>query len=253
MSDNAVVDAVQSVNVNKLVAFHQAIDLSGKQIVVNLRGANYWFGPECGQHLPVLFRLQDGRLFYGRYTRNDFQTFRYGLRVTLAQLSVDDARLQCQKENIPFPSKLIEGCESSCDADQPAETPNQPAVSKPDPEPQATPQLEPAPSTNEALPPEGERQPPKAPADPLDETLELIPRATHGANLIQFLFRQPDRSAKLRDACKRIYKSIDKASLHKMAKVIRETRDALETRNAPLRLERDHKAKVVRLIMRNGT
>ncbi|MGO9601553.1 MAG: hypothetical protein ACLP7Q_26535 [Isosphaeraceae bacterium] len=40
-------------------------------------------------------------------------------------------------------------------ADQPAEAPNLPAISKPDPEPQATPQLKAAPSTNEAPPVDG--------------------------------------------------------------------------------------------------
>ena len=32
-------DADDSVNANKLVAFHRAIDLFGEQVVVNLRGA----------------------------------------------------------------------------------------------------------------------------------------------------------------------------------------------------------------------
>jgi hypothetical protein len=103
-------------------------------------------------------------------------------------------------------------------------------------------------------PPRENRQspPPKAAGNPLNETLESIPRATHGLRLIQHLFEQPGRSAKLRDVCKLVYKSIDKGSLHKMAKVIRETRIALEKRDAPLRLAWDSKAKIVSLISRDG-
>ena len=83
-------------------------------------------------------------------------------------MTVEDARLQCEKENFPFPSQLTEESESSrtrsdaADGGRLAEAPNLPAVSKPDPGPQATPQLKAAHSTNEA-PPKQTRKPKKEP------------------------------------------------------------------------------------------
>jgi hypothetical protein len=94
---------------------------------------------------------------------------------------------------------------------------------------------------------------PGAHRDPLNETLELIPRSTLGARLVQYLIQQQGRQANLRDVCKLIYKSIDTTKLHKMRKVIRETRTALEKRDAPLRLTWDNKTKIVMLISRDGT
>jgi hypothetical protein len=95
--------------------------------------------------------------------------------------------------------------------------------------------------------------PAEGPVDPLQETLDLIPRSTLGASLVKYLFQRKERSAKLPNASKRIYKSIDKPSLHKMRKVIRETRTALENRDAPLRLTWNKKTRIVMLISRDET
>ena len=91
------------VNPNRLGEFHKANDLSGIQVVVNLRGAPYCCGLERTGYLPVLFRLQDERLFYGRYSRNGLLELRSPHPgTTLLQMSDEDAQIQCEKEEIPI-------------------------------------------------------------------------------------------------------------------------------------------------------
>jgi hypothetical protein len=76
----------------------------------------------------------------------------------------------------------------------------------------------------------------KCPSNPLDQTLDLIPRSTLMSNLIKFLADKPARTAKLRDICTDIYKSKTKTDLRNTGTLIRRTTRILEQRNAPLRL-----------------
>jgi hypothetical protein len=76
-------------------------------------------------------------------------------------------------------------------------------------------------------------------ADPLAQTLDLIPKSTHGSNLIKFLAEKPNRTAKLKDACKHVYKSIAKPTLAKARRLIDRNAKCLEGRNAPLRIVRN--------------
>jgi hypothetical protein len=94
--------------------FQQAIDLCGKPIVVDLAGANYKFGAERDDHVPVLFHLFDGRIFYGRFFRESFGEFRYrpqGVTCTLQQLSIEGAMRQGELESIPMPPKPTADCD----------------------------------------------------------------------------------------------------------------------------------------------
>ena len=134
------------------IKFYEALDLSGKPIVVQLGGANCAYGPEATgvakdasgsevyEYLPVLFHLPDGRLFYARYTREGYRHFHCPLEnsrtgVTLRQLSEGTAMGQCEMEKIPFPPRPTGGGEPSStrsgasDADRLAGTPNSPAES----------------------------------------------------------------------------------------------------------------------------
>ena len=80
------------------------------------------------------------------------------LGTVFRELNAKQALSWCLDQDIPYPLDLAEACKSSMggsdvsQADRPAEAPNLTAVSKPDPGPQATPQLKAAPSTNEAQP-----------------------------------------------------------------------------------------------------
>ena len=133
------------------IKFYEALDLSGKPIVVQLGGANCAYGPEATgvakdasgsevyEYLPVLFHLPDGRLFYARYTREGYRHFHCPLEnsrtgVTLRQLSEGSAMGQCEMEKIPFPPRPTGGGEPSSTrsallADRLAGTPNSPAES----------------------------------------------------------------------------------------------------------------------------
>ena len=100
-------------------AFYKASDLNGIQLVVNIRGARYCFGPERNGFLPMLFRFKDERLFYGRYSRNGLSELRSPEPgTTLLQMSEEDAQIQCEKEHIPFQDLYCEeDCSSSKHAD----------------------------------------------------------------------------------------------------------------------------------------
>ena len=139
------------VNPNRLGEFHKANDLSGIQVVVNLRGATYCCGLERTGYLPVLFRLQDERLFYGRYSRNGLLELRSPHPgTTLLQMSDEDAQIQCEKEEIPFQDLYCEeDCSSSkhaddSDLDRQGFAPNPSAASSPESGSQATPQSKPS-------------------------------------------------------------------------------------------------------------
>jgi len=86
--------------------------------------------------------------------------------------------------------------------------------------------------------------------DPLTQTLDLIPLGTHGPNLIKFLFGKPNRTAKVKEICKHIYKAIDKSSLANARRLIGRNVHYLEDRDAPLRIAWDQKISQVRLIDR---
>jgi hypothetical protein len=88
--------------VSKWLAYHHALEPSGNTIVVNLRGAEFRLGREIADHLPVLFRLPDGRFFYGRYSQEGFRPFRFDPRATLVQLSGEDAVIQAETDQIPL-------------------------------------------------------------------------------------------------------------------------------------------------------
>ena len=104
-------------------AFYGAVDLCGKPIVVRLGGANCGHGPECDQHMPVMFHLLDGRLFYGRYTSQGFLTFRCPPNgVTLAQMSIEAALFQCEKEKMPFPLRPTQESDAADPATYPSGT-----------------------------------------------------------------------------------------------------------------------------------
>jgi hypothetical protein len=88
-------------------AFHRAIASDGGLVVVNLRGASYWLGPERSGYVPILFQHCDGRFFYGRYTARGPLHFRFHPSATLMQLSPEDARRQCELENIDYPAAAV--------------------------------------------------------------------------------------------------------------------------------------------------
>jgi hypothetical protein len=90
------------------------------------------------------------------------------------------------------------------------------------------------------------------PADPLTETLDLIPKSFALTALITFLHEQPGRSAKLLDACKKVYRARDKSSAAKTRKLITRNEPILDLRNAPLRLLFDKKTGTVHLLNRDG-
>jgi hypothetical protein len=98
------------------------------------------------------------------------------------------------------------------------------------------------------LSPPSREDPPEA--DPLTETLDLIPKSTLAPNLVSFLHGQPARTAKLRSVCKHIYKAIDKGSLAKARRLIDRTAVIFQVRNAPLRLDRNRDTDMVTLIDR---
>jgi hypothetical protein len=90
-------------------------------------------------------------------------------------------------------------------------------------------------------------------ANPLTETLDLIPRSTHLPTVIRFLAERTGRRAKLRDISKRVYKAVDKGSLAKTRKLITRNVPLLERRNTPLRLLWDNETKVASLHNSDGT
>jgi len=108
----------------------------------------------------------------------------------------------------------------------------------------------PPPSREDA--PQGKGKPPgvNEKADALTQTLDLIPLSTHGSNLIKFLAQMTKRTAKVKDLCKHIYKSIDKPTLAKACRLIDRNAEYLEKRDAPLRIVRDKNTREVRLIDR---
>lgn len=181
------------VNRNRLGEFHKALDLSGIQVVVNLRGATYCCGLERTGYLPVLFRLQDERLFYGRYSRNGLSELRSPEPgTTLLQMSDEDAQIQCEKENIRIPSGLTEGPRSlrtladDPDLDREGYAPNPPADSRPDSEQRAASPPEPvvihigSPPPTATPCPDGESKSPEAPAELPDlVTLDQAAAAAH--------------------------------------------------------------------------
>ena len=82
----------------------------------------------------------------------------------------------------------------------------------------------------------------------IEETIELIPNATHAPNLIKFLGEK--KSASQRDVSRHIYKSEDKSSLAKSRLLVKRTAQKLEQDNAPLRITHDKKWREIKLIRR---
>jgi hypothetical protein len=106
---NVVSGGAGSVPGNGFGLFHQAIDLSGERTVVNLRGSELWYGPERKHYLSVVFRLPDGRLFSGRFSRKGWIPFSYtpgGVHCSLQQMRVESASALAEKEEIPLPGGL---------------------------------------------------------------------------------------------------------------------------------------------------
>ena len=87
-------------------------------------------------------------------------------------------------------------------------------------------------------------------ADPVAQTLGLLPKSTHGPNLIKFLAQKTERTAKIKDITKHIYKSINKSTLAKARRLVRRNVQYLEDRNAPLRIVWDKKTSQAGLIGR---
>jgi hypothetical protein len=94
-------------------------------------------------------------------------------------------------------------------------------------------------------PPEGGQT-----TDPLTDSLDLIPRATHAIKLIKFLHGEPKRTAKIAKICTEIYKSQSKDSLAKTRLLIKRTRLKLDRLDAPLRIVCDAGATEAKLIDR---
>jgi hypothetical protein len=126
----------------KRLGFQQAIDLFGQRCVISLAGAGWVAGPERDGYLPMLFRLRDGRLFYGRsdwsYKRRGFVPFRSHPGAVFLQMTIEGAEIQCQKEQIPFPpewKKLVPIPDPPCDPTSPPATdsplPPEPGVHQP--------------------------------------------------------------------------------------------------------------------------
>src|SRR5271157_2410368 len=142
------------------VHLNPALNLSGRVVLINLAGGKMWLDEWCGlEYQPVLFRTPDGRWFCARSTLDGYQTPPGCPRdVEFLELNDKQALFWFTKHKIDAPPDLIEAYQCSMggsnvsQADPPAEAPNLPPVSKPDPGPQATPQLKAAPSTKEAPP-----------------------------------------------------------------------------------------------------
>jgi hypothetical protein len=101
MSDNA---GSSRFTVNpKRLGFQQAIDRFGNRCVISLAGADCVHGPERDGYLPTFFRLNDGRLFYARYTSKGFLSFRSHPGARFLEMTEEDAEIQCEKDGIPFP------------------------------------------------------------------------------------------------------------------------------------------------------
>ncbi|MGP0068625.1 MAG: hypothetical protein ACLQGP_34120 [Isosphaeraceae bacterium] len=102
---------------------------------------------------------------------------------------------------------------------------------------------------------EQDREPPphfgfptKGDTELLNETLALIPRATHTPNLVRFLLSRETKRANLNEICKHIYKSVDKGTLAKARLLIKRAMATLDYRNAPLRIVRDEKNREIKVI-----
>jgi hypothetical protein len=85
----------------------------------------------------------------------------------------------------------------------------------------------------------------KGKTERLKETLALLQRSPHATNLIEFLV---GKSATVREICKHLYKSVDKATVSKARQLIRRTTHCLEKREAPLRIAYDKASDRVRLV-----
>jgi hypothetical protein len=232
---------------------------SGELVKVDLLGARYRVGEDrgqyqedivhtqdgrgfivkkCGLYTPVWFELPDGLVFSGRYAAGAFQTFECGLGrvVTLVEESVHDVGFRRVANQIP--QVFLPASET--------------AVGPPEGEPAA------GQGAGGPARPERENRSPDAdvpesktaPSGPLQETLDLIPRSTLGSNLIKFVYMEPDRTAKLKEVSKHIYKLPDK-SLHPKARLlIKRTRLSLDRVNAPLRMIWDRSTSSVKIVDR---
>jgi hypothetical protein len=85
-------------------------------------------------------------------------------------------------------------------------------------------------------------------ADPLTQTLGMLPRSSLAPNLVKFLAGKPGRTATLKEVCKHIYKTANKGTLAKTRLLVDRNSETLEKRGAPLRLTRDPETNIVSLI-----
>jgi hypothetical protein len=92
-----------------------------------------------------------------------------------------------------------------------------------------------------------------APADPLNETLELISRSPLASNMIRHLFKKLGRKDTLRGVSQAVYKTQDKRRLELTSLLIRRTGDTLDHRNAPLQISYSKETQTARLTDRNAT
>jgi hypothetical protein len=89
--------------------------------------------------------------------------------------------------------------------------------------------------------------------DVLAETLDLIPRSTHGQCLVRFLANRSSKKATRREISQHIYKAIGKQHLDKLRHVIKRTAEALDDKDAPLRIGEGQKAVDVLLTNADST
>jgi hypothetical protein len=245
--------------------FHRVMDLSRRVVLINLAGGKKWLDDWCGlEYQPVLFRTLDGRWFCARSTIDGYQTPPNCPRdVEFLELNDKQALFWFTKHKIDAPPDLIEAIKSSMggsnlsQTDPPVEAPNLPAVSEPDPGPQAPPDTEAAGPT----PPAG-NQPSKTPgaaADPegatepsdlLAETISKLKRCRRQVEIVSYLgARQHDGFIPLDQVAIAVFK-VPQASLRSGEKTVRRqverTRGNLVQKACPLRL--DISANTVRLI-----
>ncbi len=103
------------------------------------------------------------------------------------------------------------------------------------------PASDPGGGTVNSSPPSGENAPEAREeiCNPLTQTLELLPRGHVAPKLIRYLDAAPNRTRKLREVSKHIYKDQSKPTLSKTGTLIRRTRKTLEERESPLRIDWD--------------
>jgi hypothetical protein len=176
--------------------------------------------PKCDRYFPVLFEYPEGHGAYARFAADGFQTFDTDRGpVTLVEMDSRDADFRRSAERIPHTNLLASG------------TVVRPPEGAPTAARHSVRRGEENRSRDAAT-----SETKTAPPDPLQETLELIPRAACKSTLIKFVYEKSKRTATAIEVSKRLYKSVDKSSLAKARLLIKRTGLSLERKDAPLRV-----------------